>query len=190
MYDAIADPYCYPGTGVLINLPGIKQQDKLEQFETDIAKQRADEPLPKGRLTVSHYYAIHRHLFGDVYSWAGKPRTVRISKKDSTFCYPEHIDREMRTLFAELHKQKCFKGLGAGTFSGHAAHFLATLNAIHPFRDGNGRTQLAFLKLLTLNAGHRFDIENLKPSDFLEAMIRSFSGDENPLMTQILQLTD
>jgi cell filamentation protein len=190
MYEAIGDPYCYPGTTVLRNKLGIRDQNELEQFETDAAKQRADEPLPVGRFTVRHYYAIHRHLFRDVYSWAGKTRTVRISKQDSMFCYPEHIHREMHNLFLKLRDARNFEALSPMPYSQGAASFLATLNAIHPFRDGNGRTQLAFLKLLTLNAGHPFKIERLKPDEVLKAMICSFSGDERPLIDQILRIVE
>jgi cell filamentation protein len=59
---------------------------------------------------------------------------VRISKGQSTFCYPEHIDREMQRVFAELRAGRFFHGLDARTFAAKAAHFLAELNAIHPFR--------------------------------------------------------
>jgi cell filamentation protein len=178
MYAAQSDPYCYPGTTVLKNLADIRDQSELERFESDIAKQRADETLPRGRLTLNHYYAIHRHLFRDVYVWAGKPRIVRISKSGSMFCYPENIGREMRGLFSGLHEQNCFRAMNATAYPERAAHFIATLNAIHPFRDGNGRTQLAFLKILTLNAGHSFKLLHFRPSEFLQAMISSFSGNE------------
>ena len=91
MYDAIEDPYCYPGTTVLKNRAGHLTQRALTQFETAMSAQLADEPLPTGRLSVYHYQAIHRHLFQDVYSWAGTFRAVRISRDGSMFCYPEHI---------------------------------------------------------------------------------------------------
>ena len=67
---------------------------------------RSEEPLPRGRLSARHYRAIQHHLFQEVYAWAGKARTVRLSKGDSTFCYPEHIGVEMRRVFAWL-KQPC-----------------------------------------------------------------------------------
>jgi cell filamentation protein len=73
---------------------------------------------------------------------------VRISKVGSMFCYPEHIPREMRSLFGRLKHDSHLRDLAIENFVRQAAHFLATLNAIHPFRDGNGRTQLAFLALL------------------------------------------
>jgi cell filamentation protein len=102
MYDAVEDPYFYPQTTVLKNRAGLRAQRALTRFETAMAAQRADEPLPVGRLSVRHYCAIHRHLFQDIYAWAGQFRTVRISKAGSVFCYPEHIPREMRNLFGKL----------------------------------------------------------------------------------------
>jgi cell filamentation protein len=90
-YAALPDPYSYRWTRVLRNIPGIRDGAALKRFETAITAQRSDEPLPTGRFSVRHYNAIHRHLFQDVYRWAGRVRTVRITKGTSTFCYPEHI---------------------------------------------------------------------------------------------------
>jgi cell filamentation protein len=181
MYEAEADPYCYPGTKVLINKLGLKDQEQLDAFEAEITAQRAAEPLPAGNLGYRHYCAIHRHLFQDVYPWAGKLRTVRIAKEGSTFCYPEHIDREMRRLFAGLSEQKYLVRLDAAAFAKKAAHVLAELNAIHPFREGNGRTQLSFLTVLAERAGHPLHLERLDPKAMLNATIASFGGDEGAL---------
>ena len=109
MYDAIEDPYCYPGTTVLKNRAGHRTQRALTQFETAMSAQCADEPLPNGLLSVRHYQAIHRHLFQDVYPWAGNIRTVRISRHGSMFCYPEHIRSQMRTLFGQLRQERYFR---------------------------------------------------------------------------------
>ncbi|SFJ88139.1 Fic/DOC family protein [Bradyrhizobium sp. cf659] len=188
MYDAVEDPYCYPGTTVLKNKLKLKTQKDLDAFEAEIVAQRAEEPLPTGKLTYPHYRAIHRHLFQDVYDWAGKIRTVRISKGGSMFCYPERIDREMSKLFSALAGQKQFKGLTHDEFATKAAHFLAELNAIHPFREGNGRTQLTFLTLLAETAGHSLAIERLDPDEVMQAMIESFGGEEKPLAELILGL--
>jgi cell filamentation protein len=185
MYDAVADPYCYPGTTVLRNIPDLREQAALDEFETASAAQRADEPLPGGRLSVTHYRAIHRHLFQDIYAWAGKFRTVRISKDGSAFCYPEHIEREMVALFAGMKGKRYFCGLTPGGFAREATGVLATLNAIHPFREGNGRTQTTFLVLLAIHAGHPVDLQRLDAEAFLEAMIASFRGKEQSLHRQI-----
>ncbi|TRL37587.1 adenosine monophosphate-protein transferase [Methylosinus sporium] len=188
MYESAADPYCYPGTTVLKNLADIRDQATLEAFEDDMASQRAEEPSPGGRLSVSHYKALHHHLFQDVYPWAGRFRTVRISKGGSMFCYPENIAGEMRRLFAELQRDGFLQGLTADAFAQRAAHFLAELNAIHPFREGNGRTQLAYLTLLAEKAGHPIDLERLNPEDILNATIVSFSGNESSLAAVIRRL--
>jgi cell filamentation protein, protein adenylyltransferase len=127
MYRAEPDPYCYPGTTVLINLLNTRDQAELDAFEAEMTSDRATEPLPAGRLSFSHYRAIHRHLFQDVYPWAGKIRTVRIGKSGNAFCYPEHIEREMRRIFTELAGQKKLRGLIAGEFAQMAAHLIAEL---------------------------------------------------------------
>ena len=114
MYESVPDPYCYPGTSVLENVPGLRDQAELDAFEALITAQRAEEPLPRGRLGYAHYRAIHRHLFQDVFAWAGKLRTVRIAKGDSMFCYPEHIDNEMRALFAGLARDRFLRRPSAG----------------------------------------------------------------------------
>ncbi|MFO1083096.1 MAG: Fic family protein [Reyranellaceae bacterium] len=187
-YDSIADPYCYPGTTVLANLPGIREPVALAEFEAVSTAQRADEPLPTGRLSLRHYRAIHRHLFQDVYAWAGKFRTVRLSRDGSVFCYPENIDRTIHRLFADLRAQRHLAGLTLESFATAAARFIAALNAIHPFREGNGRTQTIFLTFLADHAGQPVDLHRLVPARFLKAMIESFHGDERRLTDEIRQL--
>lgn len=190
MYQAGPDPYCYPGSAVLKNRLDLRDQAALAAFEAEITAQRAAEPLPAGRLSYAHYRAIHRHLFQDVYTWAGRLRAVRLAKGGNAFCYPEHIDREMRRLFADLAAQGYFRALEATTFTQRATHFLAELNAIHPFREGNGRTQLTFLALLAEQADHPLRLERLDPQEILAATIKSFGGDEAPLLAVLKRLVD
>lgn len=187
-YDAITDPYCYPASPVLKNIHDLTDAAALAEFETISTTQRADEPLPHGNFDVDHYKAIHHHLFQDVYEWAGTFRTVRISKDGSAFCYPEHIEGEIRALFEGLKNHGYLQGLSSDAFAEAVAHFVAELNAIHPFREGNGRTQTAFLTLLSEQAGHPLVIERLAPERFLTATIASFRGDEVPLRAEIRRL--
>jgi cell filamentation protein len=188
VYEAIADPYCYKGTSVLHNRLGLRDQEALDAFEAEATAQRFSEPLPIGRFGVAHYRAVHRHLFGDVFPWAGRFRRVRIAKGGSMFCYPEHIASEMARIFGELKAKAWLRGLSVDAFAQEAAHFLAELNAIHPFRDGNGRTQLAFVTLLAFAAGYQVDFERIEPKSFLDAMIESFQGRERPLTLALQQL--
>jgi cell filamentation protein len=188
MYKAVQDPYCYSGTSVLKNRLGLRTQAELEAFEAFITAQRADEPLPPGGLSYTHYRAIHRHLFQDVYAWAGRIRSVRIAMQGSMFAYPEHIDREMRRLFRRLAAEAHYRNLDKAAFAKKSAHFVAELNAIHPFREGNGRTQLTFLTLLAERAGHPLDLRRLRPAAVLGATIRSFAGNEDALERVIRNL--
>ncbi|MDP3747550.1 MAG: Fic family protein [Phenylobacterium sp.] len=130
---------------MLKNKLGLRAAKDLADFEALSVAIRSEEPLPHGRFTPSHYRAIHRHLFQDVYPWAGRYRTVRMAKDRSPFCYPENIQSEMRGLFSRLAAADRLQGRDADGFSEGVAEFLAYLNAIHPFRERNGRTQLTFV---------------------------------------------
>jgi cell filamentation protein len=187
-YTAVADPYCYAGTSILRNIPGLRDQAALDRFEAISFAQRSEEPLPFGPLSVRHFLAVHRHLFRDVYRWAGLPRTIRLHKDGSTFCYPENIGSELSRLFEGLERDNRLRDLDANKFVSKLAHFLAELNAIHAFREGNGRTQLAFAQLIASQAGHPLRLEALDPQALLAAMIDSFRGDEGPLGAQLLAL--
>ena len=188
IYAAGVDPYCYVGTTVLKNVPGLRDQADLDRFEAVSFALRSEEPLPAGPLTVRHYFAVHRHLLRDVYRWAGKPRTIRISKGGNPFCYPENIGPELDRLFLWLHAEHCLTGLSDDKFAAKLAHFLAELNAIHAFREGNGRAQNAFALIVGAHAGHPLRMEALDPKAYLEAMIVSFAGKEGPLADQLQML--
>jgi cell filamentation protein len=188
MYDAISDPYCYDGTTVLKNIPGLRSQAELDAFEAISTAQRAEEALPAGRLSFPHYRAIHHHLFQDIYKWAGQYRTVRIAKDGSAFCYPENIKRAMESLFRRLKKTDHLRGLTPDAFAKEAAAILSTLNAIHPFREGNGRTQITFLFLLAWRADHPLDSAKLDQEKFLAAMVASFTVSDHRLTKQIRKL--
>lgn len=85
---------------------------------------------------------------------AGKPRTVQISKAGNPFCFTEHIEGQANKLFGGLEAANFFQDLAPEDFAEKAAHFLAELNAIHAYREGNGRSQLAFFDMLATHAGY------------------------------------
>lgn len=187
-YDAFDDPNCYSGTGVLRNKAGLRDAEALEAFELEMTTLRAEEPLPEGRFGPAHYRAVHRHLFQDVYSWAGRYRAVRTSKGGNPFCFPEHIPAQMDALFAQLRAGPCFAASDPSSFVSAAAEFLGELNAIHPFREGNGRSQLAFMHLIGLRAGHPFDFARVERETLLPAMIASYDKDYGPLAQELEHL--
>jgi cell filamentation protein len=175
-YDAFDDPYAYPGTSVLRNRLDIRDAGNLAAFEVEIFTLRAEEPLPHGAFDPVHYCSIHHHLFQDVYEWAGQYRTVRTSKGGNAFCYPEHIPAQMEALFRSIRGGETFAQRSGSEFLREAARFLRELNAIHPFREGNGRAQLAFLGLIGATTSHPFAFERINRNAFLQAMIESFFG--------------
>lgn len=188
MYETDQDPYCYPGTSVLKNRQNLQSQTELDKFEAVMVHEQSMKPLPVGSFTVRHYCSIHRHLFGNVYAWAGRYRTVRMTKGGNQFCNPDFIATNMGRLFAELADENFFRDLSADDFAAKSAHFLSELNVIHPFREGNGRTQNVFLDLLAYRAGHPLDLSRLEPQRLLDATILGFHGDERPLANLIMEL--
>jgi cell filamentation protein len=187
-YDALDDPYAYKGLATLKNKLGLRDPVQLEAFELEVTTLRAGEPLPLGRYDPAHYRRVHRHLFQDVYSWAGKYRTVRTAKGGNPFCYPEFIEGEMNRLFATI--PDLLNATTSEAFVTDAARFLGELNAIHPFREGNGRSQLTFVALLAEEAGYPLHFTRVRPNTFLPAMIKSYAGDIGPLVVELRTLLD
>lgn len=187
-YGAFDDPYVYKGTPVLKNKLKTRDAAVLSAFEVEMTALRAEEPLPNGRFGTAHYRAVHHHIFQDVYRWAGRYRTVRTGKDGNWFCYPENIAREMERVFTELKQNAFFAGRAFDDFAVGAADFLAELNAIHPFREGNGRAQLSFFFLLANKAGCPLDLGRIQPDAFLAAMVASFGGDTRLLVREISAL--
>ena len=173
---------------MLLNKQGIASAGELEAFEVAMFTLRYRQPLPNGKFDPAHYRAIHHHLFQDVYDWAGEYRTIRTAKNKTMFCYPEHIDGQMNTLFECLRKPAVTGETPRDEFVAFAAKFLSELNAIHPFREGNGRTQLTFLFLLGHRAGITLDMTRIRPQEMLAAMIASFDGDLGALEDAIGRL--
>jgi cell filamentation protein len=187
-YDAFDDPYYYKSTETLKNKLGLRDAATLESFELEMTTLRAKEALPVGLFDPAHYRRVHRHLFQDVYRWAGKYRTVWISKGGNVFCYPANIASAIDKVFAMLTKSTIFTTDRREEFIGDVAQFLAELNAIHPFREGNGRSQLSFIAMIGAHAGFHFEFARVEREKFLPAMIASYAGDLEPLIRQLSSL--
>ena len=95
------DPYVYPGTTILRNKLGIRDAGQLEAFERHVVPQRMAEGLPTGDFDLAHLQAIHRHLFQDVYDWAGEVRTVELNKGGHQFMFRQYIQTGM----ADVHQR-------------------------------------------------------------------------------------
>jgi cell filamentation protein len=182
------DHYLDPASGVLKNRLGIADADTLEQTEAALVAARSYElsQTPHtGLFDLAHLQAIHRHLFGDLYEWAGQLRNVDISKGDQRFAHHAHIGRAAAPIFNQLAEEKHLAGLDPAAFSDRAAHYLGELNALHPFREGNGRAQREFVSHLALASGYYLAWENVKQADMLQASVDSFQGDSSKLAALI-----
>jgi cell filamentation protein len=187
-YDAFDDPYLYPGTTVLRNLRDIRDEKALEAFEVEVSTLRAEQPLPDGEFDAPHYCALHHHLFPDVYGWAGNYRTVRIAKSDSIFAFRRIFRSRWIRFLGTMAGGERFRDCAPDEFVAVLAKSLAELNAIHPFSEGNGRTQLAFAALIGHTFDHPLHLEHVEQGTFLAAMVASFAGELGPLIAALKEL--
>lgn len=179
------DPYVYPGTHVLINRFDIRDADALDDVERFYAAQRRTEGIPRGDFDLNHLKAIHRHLFQDVYDWAGETRTVHMSKGDSVFQFPQYIEFGVGAVHAKVQNCGYLRDMSREDFAVQAADIIGDLNYAHPFREGNGRTQLYYLEQLGEQAGHVLDIGSLQSEQWLHASIEAHHSNFTPMETAI-----
>lgn len=181
--------YEYPN-GVLRNKLGIRDAEDLKRVEATYTALRIAEldlhPLP-GRFDLDHLQAIHRHIFQDVYMWAGELRQVDISKGASRFAHFAFLEDQANLLFTRLAQERWLRDLPPERFTTQAAYYLGELNALHPFREGNGRTQRAFLSALACDAGFRFRWERISSERIVEASVLSLFRADNSGFERIFQ---
>lgn len=157
------DPYLYPGTRTLRNKLNIRDARVLDRAERSYVRDRLIEGAPPtGNFDLAHLQAIHRYLFQDVYDWAGEIRAVEMSKEKSLFQFRAYIGVGMADVHRRLVEKNFLRGLSAKEFADEAARIIGDLNYVHPFREGNGRTQLQYLKQLAQQAGHAIDLRRLE----------------------------
>jgi cell filamentation protein len=181
------DPYLDPASGLLRNTLGITDLEHLTRVETNVTAVAIYglmmSPLG-GRYDLGHLCAFHRRIFGRLYPWAGEIRTVAIAKTDM-FCLPQHIELYAQDVFSQLAAEKHLRGLARESFVDRITHYFAEVNAIHPFREGNGRTQRAFFRQLSEDAGWPIDWGGLDPERNVASSVASLRGDNAPLWTML-----
>lgn len=188
-YDA-DDTYCYPGTDVLRNKAEITNAEDLDAYEGELSTLRSIEILENpvvGQFDLAHLQRIHLALFQDVYDWAGKIRTVDISRGNSRFANVRFIESAANDIFNKLARENRLQGLDAEALSKRLAHYLSEINALHPFREGNGRVQRIFISQLSQSAGYQLDYSDLEQEQIYRAMELAFNGDESLLANLILE---
>lgn len=185
----MSDPYVYPGTHVLKNKFDITDFDALQDLEAILYYHKMTLPIPEGNFDYQHLKAIHKHFFSDLYSWAGEERTVDIAKGDSYFAASPFINSEAIKLFNKLKDDNFICELGHQEFCTKLSYYFNEINAIHPFREGNGRTQRSFCKMLSENAGYELDWKLVTVDDYIRASIQGFNGRYDPMKQAFLNIT-
>jgi len=199
----MADPYLIPETGVLRNKLGITDASELAEADYQIAEASAAELLEffcsSDRLiqvSMHGWRTVHKALFDDIYDWAGEYRTVFMSKESfrgvSHFCAPDRIgvegDRALEGLKAALRHHLRWAPLKK-VLNGMADAY-AALNQVHPFREGNGRSQKIFFTLLALRHGIRLNWGAIAPEAHDVAAVHGFHGDMTMIREQFQAIGD
>jgi cell filamentation protein, protein adenylyltransferase len=185
------DPYSDPVTGVLYNKLGLGTAAGLEAAEREITHAAlilVDESPVSPSYDLPHLQEIHKRIFGEIYEWAGQIRTVAIAK-GAVFCLPQYVESSAAVIFRELHDEDCLRGLRHDMFVGRLAYYLGEVNALHPFREGNGRAQRAFFRQLARDAGFTLAWQHLDPARNVKASAAIMRGDPEPMREMLDALT-
>ena len=176
VYTTTQSIYCYPDSNVLKNKLNIRDNKLLKTSEEEITLIKQMELLKnpiKGNFSKAHLMNIHKFIFEDIYSFAGKIRKEQISKADTLFYPPNLIDRELNKVFAKIKEKNMLKETDREKVFDNLAYVMAELNIIHPFREGNGRSIREFIRLMAKRMGYDLNWGNVDKEELLEASILS-----------------
>ena len=176
LYEARNSIYCYKNSDVLVNKFDIHDNKKLEEIERKIVLAKLYELRQNrqiGNFDVAHFVGIHKFLFEDIYPFAGLFRNENIAKGNFSFAEWEYIEDELKKLLDQLKEENYLQNLDRDTFIKRLSYYMAELNVLHPFREGNGRTIREFIRQLAYKNGYVLNLKNINPKEMLYACIRS-----------------
>jgi cell filamentation protein len=178
---------------VLRNLAGLHDADELAAHEAQASTLRLVQLAAlrlEGAYDLAHLQEFHRFVFQDIYAWAGELRSVPLAKPGSMFALPEHIEGYATKVLRQLSDERHLHDLPRDGFAERLTYYYAEINAVHPFREGNGRAQRAFLRQLALDAGHTLTWEHLDSQVLVHASQCSLRGDNLPMRDLIEKVLD
>ncbi len=181
-YGVENDPACYPGTSVLKNLLGIRDETELSSVEitlTTAAASTIEFQLPP--YNFPYLKNLHRHLFKNIYSWAGHERECDISKGETRFCTVSRIGSEANKIFQDMENCHWLTDLTRDELVSQAAEYFGDLNMVHPFREGNGRALRLLFEHLIINVGYEVDWGETSQDEWLPANIAAVACDYSKL---------
>ena len=168
--------YCYENSGTLKNKLDIRDYKQLEKYEAKITAAKSLGLRIKGitgDFDKKHYISIHKYLFEDIYPFAGEFREENIGKGEFRFASFEYIEPELDRLLNELKQENFLAGLSKQELAKRLAYYLSELNVLHPFREGNGRTNREFIRQLALKNGYVLNLKNTPPQEVKDASIKT-----------------
>ena len=190
------NPYVDPNTRVNFNRLGITDSRVLQIAEyqaTAIRIQELDLAPLAGDFGLEHWRAVHRHIFQDVYDWAGKERTLNLSKVDpvetwwkSRFAPHDRIAELTGQMAGEIKAWNRLKGLGRADFTAGITKVYVMANHTDPFPEGNGRSTQTLLSQLARDAGYELRFANVDKRSWDIAAARSILqvNAREPLLTR------
>ena len=176
LYEARNSIYCYKDSDVLVNKFDIHDNKKLEEIERKIVLAKLYELRQNRQIEnfdITHFVGIHKFLFEDIYPFAGLFRNENIAKGNFSFAEWEYIEDELKKLLDQLKEENYLQNLDRNTFIKRLSYYMAELNVLHPFREGNGRTIREFIRQLAYRNGYVLNLKNINPKEMLHACIRS-----------------
>ena len=184
---SVDDKYTYPGSGgVLVNKYDIRDGARLDELLNDFASvnwaEMRLEPAPE-RFTVDYLQTIHRRMFDEVLPFAGQLRDVdaQATGIGIPYCRPEFIPETARSIDAGLLQDNYLRNMPQDQFSARLAHHWGELTALHPMRDGNTRSQSAFVSQLAAAAGYQVDWTRVNVDQLRELRLRAVTNSSVPL---------
>ena len=175
--------------GVLYNLAEIKDQKILTIFESLKVSKRIEELFEKPiKIKNSEsLLKIHHYLFQDIYNWAGKVRTVNISKNGKPFFDGKRFDIAFRYLNTLITDYRKINTIDKKQVAEKLAEILDNVNFLHPFREGNGRTQREFLRLLALEKGLELNLNPADNKNIYESYMKGAIESDVIILTELIQ---
>lgn len=170
--------YCYPNSYVLKNKLNISDSVALNVAEREITAMKIlflKKNMVKGNFDLNHLQKIHFLIFSDIYDWAGQLRTVDISK-GNVFCRSMYLESCANDIFRKLKKDNYLLTFQRDEIPHKLAYYLGEINVIHPFREGNGRTQRLFIEYLAGINGFNIDFSSVTEHDMIKASALAFGG--------------
>ena len=192
MVDEVFDPYLIPHTRVLKNKLNVQTQEDLDFFENDLVSVRSYklyEHLPHAEGTVKQLQWIHHYLFQDVYDWAGQIRTIDMTKGGGEPFHPlEYMGVGIRYCEQTLKNDNLLQDLSIDEFISKLSVNYNNFNVLHPFREGNGRTQRVFWDIVARDAGYHFDWGLITQRVNDEASIQAKDANDTKLLEDMFHI--